>query len=117
MRRARKDKRRFAFISTFSFLSALALTACAVLFLQKAVYVAMAIFAILSAICYYTSVFSLFLHLDAKTALELLDAMDTSYYGYGSDQLSLAEIADEMCWSKRATKKFIIKCKKRGYLR
>lgn len=114
MRRAIKDKRRYAFISCFSLVGAMVLTAFAVVFFTKAVYVAMAIFAFISAICYYASAFSLFLRLDAKAAIELIEVMDSYEYG---ERMNVSEIADGMCWSKRATKKFIAKCKKRGYLR
>ena len=101
-------------MSCFSFIGAAVLTAFAVLFFTKAAYVPMAIFAVISGICYYVSVFSLFSHLDAKAAIELIEVMD--YHEYGA-RINTAEIADEMCWSKRATKKFIVKCKKRGYMR
>ena len=101
-------------MSCFAFIGAAVLTAFAILFFTKASYVPMAIFAVISGICYYVSVFSLFSHLDAKAAIELIEVMDSYEYG---ERMSTAEIADEMCWSKRGTKKFISKCKKRGYMR
>ncbi len=114
MRRAIKDKRRYLFVSCFSLAGAIALTVLAVMFFLKTVYAPMIIFAVISGLCYYVSVFAFFSYLDAKAAIELLDIMDLYENGR---RMSAAEVADELCWSKRAAKKFLEKCRKRGYLR
>ncbi len=114
MRRAEGDKRRYLFSGILVLILAIALTVLAYTFLNKTEYALMALFAVLSAICYYVSVFRFFGYHDAKTAIELIDTLD--YMGLRADAKT-SDIAEAMGWKKAQTRKFLLKCKKRGYLR
>ena len=115
MRRAIKDKRLSLFISILGIIGGAVLTVFAVIFFGRAIYAAMAGFALLSMVCYYGAVLRFFVYLDARDAIELLDLLEISA-SYG-ERLDTQDISDALGWSKRATKKFIARCRKRGYMR
>lgn len=114
MRRAERDKKRYLFSGILVLVFAIALTVLSYMFLNKSEYAFMILFGVLSAICYYVAVFRFFGYHDAKTAIELIDTLE--YMRLRPDS-SIADIAEAMDWKKAQTRKFIVKCKKRGYLR
>ena len=113
MRRAEGDKKRYLFSGILVLILAIALTVLSYASLKGTEYGFMILFAFLSAICYYVSVFRFFGYHDAKTAIELIDTLE---YMELDPNSKVTEIADAMGWKKAQTKKFISKCKKRGYL-
>ena len=114
MRRAQTDKLRYLLISVLTLLLAVALTVLSYMSFSEAEYGFMALLAVLSAICYYVSLFQFFGFLDTRNAIDLIDTLD--YTGLRADG-KVQDIADAMGWKKAPTKKLISKCKKRGYLR
>ena len=73
-------------------------------------YKLLVIFFAISAICIYVAVFMFFAAVDRTVAVRLIPVAEE----LGID--SVDAIAEHFCWSKKATAKYIAKCKKWRYL-
>ena len=114
MKKALRDKRIAFLVSFFAFVFAVGLTVLAVMCLKEKLYVGMAGFAILSAVFYYLFVFQIYSFLNAKSAIMLVEIMNSSEKDGNLKKIS--EIADAMGWEIKTTKRFIEKCRRKGYL-
>ena len=114
MKKALRDKRIAFWVSFFSLVFAAALTFLAVLCLKETLYVAMVAFALVSAVFYYVFVFKVYSFLDAKSAVRLLEIMKFS--GDDSQLMKITEISKAMGWQIKTTKRFIERCRRKGYI-
>ena len=114
MEKALRDKRRAIITCVCSLLVGIALTAAAIICMKEPLYLYMALLAVASAICYYIFAFSIFRFLDARAATELIDIIDCS--GSGRVPVSISEIAIAMGWNPNSTRRFIGRCRRKGYL-
>ena len=95
---------------------AIAFTVASFMTFKSALYVVMIVACVLAAVCYYAFSFSLFRYLDAKSAVQLLRIMGFDSPSKERSVMTLAEISEAMGWKKKSTKRFIEKCRKRGYM-
>ena len=114
MKKALRDKRIAFWVSFFSFIFASGLTFLSVLCLKETLYVAMAVFALISAIFYYIFVFKVYAFLDAKSAVKLLEIMKFS--GDDSQLMKITSISKAMGWQVKTTKRFVERCRRKGYI-
>ena len=116
MKRARRDKRYALLLTFYLLIFAIAFTVGSFMTFKSALYVVMLVSCALAAICYYAFSFSFFRYLDAKSAVQLLHIMGFDSPSKDRSVMTLAEISEAMGWKKKSTKRFIEKCKKRGYM-
>ena len=64
----------------------------------------------ISVVCYYLTVFLAFMALDRNTAVKFLRITD------GCDMNNIDDISEKLGWKKKATERFVRKCKKWGII-
>ena len=108
--KAKRDRLIFTLVAIASAVVAIATTAVVIMLILKQNYMPMWFILALSAICYYTSVFSAFSAIDRNTAVKVLEAKEA----LGTD--SAVTLAEKLGWKDKACEKFRIKLIKWGYI-
>ena len=110
MEKALRDKKRYKLIWLSSLGLAVIAFALAAVFVVNSLYYAMAIFAVISAVCFYLFVFFVFAYCDMKEVIRIIPIVRE----LGEEDIR--GIAQGMGWRRIVTRKFIAKYKKMGYI-
>ena len=113
MELAKRDKRKFCVIFFCSLIFVIAFPVLALVFLFGKQYAFMIIAAVFFLVSALVSLVAFSKYRDAKNAIEIIR---TVKFGQARWR-SLQGVACTMGWSEKATRKFIKKCVKLGYVR
>ena len=110
MEKALKRKSRNIILSVLAFVLAAVMFVVAYFMLSKAQYLQLSIFAVISALLCYATVFFAFSAYDAALMVKIIPVI----LELGEDNIS--DIADRICWKRTAVRKYIKNIKKHGYI-
>ena len=110
MEKALKHKKFFLKMGIVSSVIAIATAFVSWLLVGFGIYIPLIPLFLASAYGFYSAPFYFFYSHDAKEAIRLLAAIDVR----GVD--NIRDLALDMGWRRRVTRKFIEKCRKRGYI-
>ena len=110
MEKALKRKKRYTFLSVIVFIFAIVFFALAVVMLNETRYPQLIICSVVSAFCFYFTVFFAFSAYDASVAVKVIAVI--SELG----DSNIGDIAERIGWKRTAVRKFIKKIKKHGYI-